>query len=142
VRTEIYFRQSITTMTLLAMLTFPVPGVATDNAGRYNIVSAPNDNTCGTFILARDEATQGHHLKENRYVLWFEGFVTAYNLKAPDTYDILGSTDLPLALKWLENYCRGNPQDLFALAAAKLMTELYPRRHKLPPNPGVARQSP
>lgn len=59
---------------------------------------------------------------------WVAGYLTAYNQFTPDTYNILGNSDLIGVLLWIKNYCEKNPLDSAAAALKNLTPELYPRR--------------
>jgi hypothetical protein len=71
------------------------------------------------------DKTQG---MSGEYTTWSAGYLTAFNLRTPGTYDILGNTDINGAMLWLENYCRNNPLERFATAWNELFNELSPTR--------------
>jgi hypothetical protein len=101
---------------------------AADENGQYATLAASNENTCGTYISARDEAHHGQFARQNMYKSWLMGFVTGYDFGAPDTYDIAPSMDLDAMMLWVENYCRRNPLASFAQSAGALVTQLAPDR--------------
>jgi hypothetical protein len=92
---------------------------ASDPNGAFNIDFPKDEMSCGTFVSAREEAKRGSHFRESKYVHWLFGFVTAYNVLQPDTYDIDGSTDLASQLLWLENYCKSHPLDSFCTSCTR-----------------------
>lgn len=61
------------------------------------------------------------------------GYVTAFNLKTPDTYNILGSSDFNGVLLWIKNYCERNPLKHISDALETLTDELYQNRLKKAP---------
>jgi len=80
---------------------------------------------CGTFVDRQKYEAQA---VENR--AWISGYIAAYNRLMPNTYDILGDSDMKSAIVWLENYCKEYPLKVLAEGMADLTTKLYPRRHK------------
>ena len=106
-------------------------GWARDNDGQ---VWVQGDVSCGQYIEAR--AARAKPAYDEALVIrisapsWLAGFLTAYNLLSPDTYNILGNSDMQSALVWLDNFCRANPLEDFSTAASALVAELYPKRHR------------
>jgi len=91
------------------------------------------DSTCSTFVAARDEGRRGDNRRVNEYADWMAGYLTANSVFVPDTYDILGSSDMNAVLLWLENYCKQNPLNTFAAAAEAVTAALYPKRTRNSP---------
>ena len=81
-------------------------------------------------MSARDEGRRGSHSRENAYVAWLMGYVTAYNRLTADTYDIEGHCDLHTLLPWLEDHCKAHPLISFPDAVETLTNTLYPNRLK------------
>jgi len=67
---------------------------------------------------------------------WVSGYITAYNTWTPDTYDILGSSNVEDAMKWLENWCKANPTKGTPEGMSRLVEELYLRRHRVAKDAG------
>jgi hypothetical protein len=92
------------------------------------------DTSCGQYIEAR--AARATPKYDEALVIgimtpaWLAGFLTAYNMLTPDTYNILGSSDMQSALVWLDNFCKANPLERISTGAATLVNELYPKRHR------------
>jgi hypothetical protein len=103
------------------------PVVADDNTGKYLIRGAP---TCGIF-LRELSAKSTANLRDYG---WIAGYITAYNFFVPNTYDILGNSDMPSAELWVKSYCEKNPLKNMADAVESLMIELYPARKIKAPN--------
>ncbi len=119
------------TIFVLAMSLFlPATINAADIDGNYAIVSVEGViESCGLYVAARDEGRRGGNVKERYHISWIAGYLTAYNLKTPDTYDIGGQT----ILLWLENYCKRNPLAGLAKAVELLTVELHPKRIRTKP---------
>lgn len=79
---------------------------------------------CGTFVDRQKYESQA---VENR--AWISGYLAAYNRIVPNTYDILGGSDMKSAILWLENYCKEYPLKVLAEGMANLTSKLYPRRY-------------
>jgi hypothetical protein len=95
--------------------------VAADANGSYSVLGS---SSCGAFLKALADKS----VQNVRDYAWIAGYMTAYNLLTPNTYKILGSSDLPSAELWIKNYCEKNPLDDMAGALEVLMIELYPKR--------------
>jgi hypothetical protein len=66
--------------------------------------------------------------KKNDFVIWTQGFFSAFNALDPDTKNIAVEGDYRSIVKWLDDYCRANPQQYFGEAVRSLIDERYPRR--------------
>lgn len=80
--------------------------------------------SCGRYVENRKNQVWG----QNEY--WVAGYITAYNLWTPDTWDILGTSDLDSAMLWLETYCKANPLESLGMGMHYLINELRPKRHR------------
>ena len=86
---------------------------------------------CGKYIEIKA------NVASKNLVNWYlAGWITAYNMVKPNTYNILGGKDLDGVNLWLENYCRANPLKNMLDGMEDLSTELYPKRHKTPKEAG------
>ncbi len=112
---------------VIACLSNSVPQArAADTSGKF-IVLGVGSESCGKFV---QERRQG---RDNVYRGWVTGYLTAINLSTPNTYNILGSTDLDGILLWLENHCGQQPLDSVASATEALVMELMPNRRQRKP---------
>ena len=111
------------TLVSLAFLLLVVPGsgMGTDADGRYEVY-AFGLHSCGTFVEAR------RNRDDFLFATWFTGYMTAVNQLSHTAYSMLGTSDIEGAMLWIENYCRKNPLEPFAVAShALLLFELYPK---------------
>lgn len=72
--------------------------------------------------------------KKNTYIVWVQGFFSAFNALDPKTKNITGDKDYHYVLKWLDDYCKANPKVYFGEAVRVLLEELYPTRTPNDPN--------
>jgi len=113
-------------MAIAVLCLWAAAGQAADGDGRYFILG-PGKAPCHDFIAAKEGA--GDHL----YASWMTGYLTAINETRPDTYSIGGIVTGDQIMLGLENYCRRNPDQLFATAAESLVRALEPHRLAAPP---------
>ncbi len=66
--------------------------------------------------------------KKNNYIIWVQGFFSAFNALDPKTKNIAGTKDYHYVRKWLDDYCKANPTMYFGEAVRMLVEELYPNR--------------
>ena len=95
------------------------------SADEHDMYWAQGSMACGTFV-----ERQKYDAKAVEDRAWISGYLAAYNRLVPNTYDILGNSDMKSATAWLENYCKEYPLKVLAEGMADLTTKLYPRRHK------------
>lgn len=74
--------------------------------------------------------------KKNNYIVWVQGFFSAFNALDPKTKNITGTRDYHYVQQWLDEYCKAHPQTYFGEAVRVLIEELYPNR--IPNNPDTA----
>jgi len=80
--------------------------------------------SCPEYVSAK----QINGAKLYSSITWVQGFITGVNYQralAKDSHSFIGQ-DFPAVsmVRWLENYCRANPQDYLADAAEALVLEL------------------
>ena len=73
--------------------------------------------SCQAFVVARDDTDAD----EVDFIDWLGGYFSAVNRTSIHRNNILGLTDLRLALERLDAYCRARPDQHFAEAAAMLV---------------------
>ncbi len=106
---------------------------AADRNGDFSVRGHGNFS-CGSFVLAKDRASQSDQIDVLIVLAWTNGYLTRYNELAHGTYDIFGSADLPAVELWLYNYCKAHPLQSISEAMFALIIELYPRRKVQAPN--------
>lgn len=114
-------------LTLLLMLCLASPVFGADANGAY---LSQGVSSCGQYIdlrKGRNNTEQSLFLAAR---LWVGGWITAYNMLKPDTYDIRGTADLDSVMLWLENYCKANPLENLATAMVYFAHEQYPNRKR------------
>ncbi len=109
--------------------------VALANAGDKGLFESYGMGTksCGTYVEATDAVAKNSGddqavADKFEMINWILGYLTAYNQVAPDTYGILGSTDVPGAELWIYNYCKAHPLVTLPTASTALITALRPAR--------------
>ena len=122
---------------LAAALLLPIGCWAADQDGYFRpyfmTSKGINYARCKDFVIASNLARQGHFSAQNQFNQWLDGFLTAYDMYTPDTYDIGYGKDIESMDIWLENYCAKHPDSFFNNAVESLIFELYPDRAKTKP---------
>ena len=108
---------------MLAALLLAAPLQARDFEDNYAVYGA-GAQPCSTYLIAIDKGGS----EEDFFVDWVIGYMSAFNLIMPETYNILGESDFPTAQRWLQDHCRKYPRELFINAVARLTEILYPTR--------------
>jgi hypothetical protein len=93
---------------------------AADKNSQYGMLT----DTCGEYV--KDRAKN----RTLRHTSWIAGYVTAYNSVSPETYNILGKSNVQSAMLWLDNWCKAHPSENLAGGMHALVQELYPTRHQ------------
>ena len=100
--------------------------VSTGALGDWAIKGEGNFN-CPEYVSAK----QSNGAKMYSSITWVQGFITGVNYQraqAKDPQSFIGQDFPPASMvRWIENYCRANPQDYLADAAEALVTELIDR---------------
>ena len=122
---------------LAAALLLPIGCWAADQDGYFRpyfmTSKGINYARCKDFVIASNLARQGHFSAQNQFNQWLDGFLTAYDMYTPDTYDIGYGKDIETMDIWLENYCAKHPDSFFNNAVESLIFELYPNRAQTKP---------
>ncbi|MDQ1363010.1 MAG: hypothetical protein QG652_870 [Pseudomonadota bacterium] len=108
---------------LCAGLALPV--LAADEHGTYWIYGVGRQN-CSTYLAAR----KAGGFEEISYKNWIMGYLTAVNRSTPDTYNILGESDMPGALAWLDRHCTKYPDETMYMAMPNMLAVMYPQRRR------------
>ncbi|MBC7139548.1 MAG: peptidoglycan-binding protein [Defluviimonas sp.] len=109
---------------LLAALLAALPARAADTAGRY-AVDGIGSQPCRAFTQAADD---GAEPLIAAYGGWLGGFITAYNIHTPQTFDVTPWQTTELLLAKLDKHCRTFPDRPFVEAAGALIATLQDAR--------------
>ena len=97
--------------------------VSTGGQGDWAIKGEGNFS-CPDYVSAK----QSNGAKLYSSITWVQGFITGVNYQrslVKDPNSFIGQDFPPASMvRWIENYCRTNPQDYLADAAEALVTEL------------------
>ena len=108
---------------LVLCLLMSMSGQARDFEDNYAVFGA-GAQPCSTYLIAVQKGGN----EQDFFLDWVIGYLSAFNLIMPETYNILGETDFPTAQRWLTDHCRKYPNELFINAVARLTEVLYPMR--------------
>lgn len=118
---------------LLCLLEVGVSDAADANR-EYNVRATNKVGSCAALSRAVIAAKQEDDWRAlYGFSLYMQGYLSALNRLAYDTYDIAGKANSKTVLVWLENYCEANPDDTFDTALVKMSAEFYPSRHTTKP---------
>ena len=110
----------------ILMLTAFATAQAADKNGRFR-AKGVGSQTCASYSTFD---------KDDRLIVetWWAGFVTAMNIERDDTYDILHDVRPEMVNRWLDGYCKDNPDHLLAVAAYRMIESYHGNRLKASPN--------
>ncbi|MDH3716386.1 MAG: hypothetical protein OET44_21365 [Gammaproteobacteria bacterium] len=115
----------ITVALLVAMPEAP----AKDVDGEFAVFSV-GGKRCEEYLRARHGGGRAQH----DFTTWLQGYLSAFNLIVPNTYDILGNREFDKVVQWLDNHCTENREASFVNATALLTINLFPERKNIAPN--------
>jgi len=104
---------------------FAQPLQARDFEGGYAVYGAGGDS-CKAYL---DSMKSGGR-KQDYFIDWTIGYLTAFNVIMPNTYNILGESDFIESQGWLQRHCNRYPKQLYINAVIKLTEVLYPLRYQ------------
>ena len=96
---------------------------AADNDARFAMKGA-GFLPCQSFSKAREDRSNPYYMIGG----WVEGYISAHNRYARDTYDILSFESLELLMSVIQNHCRSNPKDRLHGVLNGLLVSLMPDR--------------
>jgi len=114
----------IITIWLLFMM-FNQHAMARDFEGAYAVYGSGGDS-CKAYLESMKSGGQ----KQDYFIDWTIGYLTAFNVIMPNTYNILGETDFAESQGWLQRHCNRYPKQLYINAMIKLTEVLYPLRYQ------------
>lgn len=89
-------------------------------------VYAAGAQSCQRYLSAVNQGGAEH----DYFLNWLIGYLSAFNVIMPNTYDILGDAEFSVSQNWLNEHCKKYPRELFVNATARLTEVLYPTRHQ------------
>lgn len=108
----------------LTAAALPLPGaMAADADGNYALRGAGR-TTCADFLAARAEGGAGYAV----YVGYVDGYLTAFNHREPDTFDIAPWQTTELIAAGLARLCDGQPDATFDAALNRAVRALHDDR--------------
>lgn len=79
---------------------------------------------CKMFIKEREQRSNVYYMIGG----WLDGFISAHNKYAVDTYDITSFESSELLAKVIDNHCRSNPDDQLYTVINSIIIKLIPDR--------------
>jgi hypothetical protein len=79
---------------------------------------------CGIYTKAREDRSNLYYMIGG----WIEGYLSAHNRYADDTYDIMSFESLKLLLNVVDNHCQANPTHRLHAVMNAVIAELQPDR--------------
>ncbi len=89
-------------------------------ASETGTVIGEGARTCKEFYKADNR-------KKNSFIIWVQGYFSAYNAIAPDIQNVAEGRDYFWIQKKLETFCKTNPEEYFNEAVVALIAELHPK---------------
>jgi hypothetical protein len=86
--------------------------------------------SCAKYVEARELPDSPVGPYDATFRQWFMGFTTAFNIKDPDTRDLLGRTSVERGMKWIESFCRKHGEEQFFTGVWQFIKIAYPHRAK------------
>lgn len=99
------------------------PAMGRDFEGGYAVYGAGGES-CKTYLKSMKSGGR----KQDYFIDWTIGYLTAFNVIMPSTYNILGESDFAESQGWLQRHCGRYPKQLYTNALIKLTQVLYPLR--------------
>lgn len=119
--------RSLPVLLCVVLLAAVASAQAADQRGRFR-AKGVGSQTCASFSTFDSD---------DRLIVetWWAGYVTAINIERDDTYDVLPGVKPELVNRWLDGYCKDNPDHLLAIAVHRMVETFFPKRAKSSPNP-------
>jgi len=112
------------TLIILFVLMFASQAIARDFEGGYAVYGAGGES-CKAYLTSMRSGQ-----KQDYFIDWTIGYLTAFNVIMPNTYNILGESDFDEAQGWLQRHCNRYKNQLYINALIKLTEVLYPLRYE------------
>jgi len=112
-------------LTALVLLVSSQVALARDFEDGYAVYGAGADS-CSQYLGSMKNGGR----EQDYFIDWMIGYLTAFNVIMPNTYNVLGETGFDSAQLWLKTHCERYPKEPFITAMIKLTAVLYPMRHQ------------
>jgi len=99
--------------------------LARDFEGSYAVYGAGGEN-CLLYTASMKKGGK----EQDYFTDWSIGYLTAFNVIMPSTYDVLGETEFSATQSWLQRRCEKYPNELFITAVIRLTEVLHPMRYQ------------
>ncbi|NKB56442.1 MAG: hypothetical protein GKS00_08910 [Alphaproteobacteria bacterium] len=96
---------------------------AADGDGKFAMKGA-GFLPCQVFVQAREDKTNVYYMIGG----WLEGYISAHNRYAEDTFDIASFESLELLMRVIQNHCQANPSHRLHAIVNSIVTEFHPDR--------------
>ncbi len=97
---------------------------ARDFEGGYAVYGAGGES-CKAYLKSMQTGQ-----KQDYFIDWTIGYLTAFNVIMPNTYNILGESTFADSQGWLQRHCNRYKNQLYINAVIKLTEVLYPLRYE------------
>lgn len=109
---------------LILNLTISIPATAEDANGRAaHIGNAP----CQQWVSNRKE----DEIKFLFNAAWISGYFSAFNRQTPNTYNIMGNTDMENVYLRMDIFCENNPSLDLDTGMRAITLDLWPNRKRI-----------
>ncbi len=112
-------------ITALLLLAASHMVLARDFEGSYAVYGAGSDS-CQQYTGSMKNAGK----EQDYFIDWMIGYLSAFNVIMPSTYNVLGETGFDAVQLWLQRRCEKYPKEPFITAMIRLTEVLYPMRHQ------------
>ena len=83
------------------------------------------NSKCTEFITFVDA---GQEAISKNYQIWLNGFISAYNTMTSQTGNVAGDKKIDELMRWMDAYCRENPENFFQRATIELLKALEDKK--------------
>jgi len=89
--------------------------------------SAETGTVIGQGALTCKKFYKSSGRKENDFIVWVQGYFSAYNAIAPDIQNIASGHNFHWVLAQLKKFCKAHPEAYFNDAVQELVLDLHPK---------------
>lgn len=79
------------------------------------------NSKCSEYV---DYAESGQEQISKNYQIWLNGFISAYNTMVSNTGNVTNGKKSEELMRWIDAYCRDNPENFFQRATIELLRAL------------------